>query len=76
MKEDSDASESDADPAALLPSLPRADSRSPRRAPSFRPHLLAGLLLLALAAQRWRELGGATATGGGAAVPQTSASIR
>lgn len=36
---------------------------------------VAGLLLLALAAQRWRELGGATATGG-AAVPQTSASIR
>jgi hypothetical protein len=38
--------------------------------------VVAGLLLLALAAQRWRELGGATAVGGGAAVPQTSASIR
>lgn len=38
--------------------------------------VVAGLLLLALAAQRWRELGGATATGAGAAVPQTSASIR
>jgi len=36
----------------------------------------AGLVLLALASQRWRELGGAAAADGGAAVPQTSASIR
>jgi len=39
--------------------------------------VLAGLLLLALAAQAWRELNGATApVAGGPALPQTSASIK
>ena len=39
--------------------------------------VLAGLLLLALAAQAWRELNGATApAAGGPALPQTSASIK
>jgi hypothetical protein len=39
--------------------------------------VLAGLLLLALAAQAWRELNGATAPApGGPALPQTSASIK
>src|SRR5262245_58530495 len=45
MEADSDASESDADPA-FLDSPSRADSRSPRRAPSAWPHFLAGLFLL------------------------------
>jgi hypothetical protein len=38
--------------------------------------LFAGLLLLALAMQAWRELSTAAPSAGGAAVPQTTASIR
>ncbi|HEX6720464.1 MAG TPA: MFS transporter [Burkholderiaceae bacterium] len=38
--------------------------------------VLAGLLLLALAAQAWRELSAPVVSAGGAVVPQTSASIR
>ena len=39
--------------------------------------VIAGLLLLALAAQAWRELSAATpSAGGGPALPQTSASIK
>ncbi|MCW5657941.1 MAG: MFS transporter [Burkholderiaceae bacterium] len=38
--------------------------------------VVAGVLLLALAAQAWRELAGAAAPAGVGAVPQTSASIR
>ncbi len=38
--------------------------------------VISGLLLLALAAQAWRELSAPAVPAGGAAVPQTSASIR
>jgi hypothetical protein len=38
--------------------------------------VVAGLLLLALAAQAWRELAATPSADGGAAVPQTTASMR